>query len=65
MARNRADGVNLLLCRNKTAVLFREDISPKGAVMIIPFLIWSILIILPALLIAWRGVRDDEDNGRS
>jgi hypothetical protein len=32
--------------------------------MIIPFLIWSFLIVVPTALIAWWGVREDE-NGRS
>ncbi len=33
--------------------------------MITTFLIWSILIIVPATLIAWWGVREDESDGRS
>jgi len=28
-----------------------------------PFLIYSILIVVPVTLIAWWGVREDEDNG--
>jgi hypothetical protein len=36
---------------------------PKGATMLIPFLIGSILIIMPTMLIAWWGVREDA-NGR-
>ena len=33
--------------------------------MMTTFLICSILIIVPTALIAWWGVREDEDNGRS
>jgi len=36
------------------------NLSPEGANMIIPFLIWSILIIVPVTLIAWWGVREDK-----
>lgn len=39
--------------------------SPKGATMIIPFLIWSGLIIVPTVLIAWWGVRDNKNSYRS
>jgi hypothetical protein len=44
--------------------LFWGNFFPKGATMIIDFLIWSFLIVVPTTLIAWWGVREDE-NGRS
>jgi hypothetical protein len=31
------------------------NFSPEGATMIIPFLIWSVLIVVPTILIAWWG----------
>ncbi len=33
--------------------------------MIIPYLIWSVLIIVPTTLIAWWGLREDENGRRS
>jgi hypothetical protein len=33
--------------------------------MIIPFLIWSVLIVVPTTLIAWWGVREDKSERRS
>jgi len=70
LARNRADWMNLLQFQDRqpliTSGCFVLDNScPKGVVMIIPFLIWSILIVVPTTLIAWWGVREDESDGRS